>query len=438
MWRSMYVWLVSVAGGALGQLPTEIAGYEVLARAEGQLGNQFFMLPVSSSLQGVTPSINNAGDVTFAYTNFSNGSGRVTWVNGQSVSIPFGGEVEPSVGDGGRVVWAVGGSDPQPQNRGVWTYQLSTGVTARLTSAPAGATDWGIPVVADDGTIASRVTTPLGPSVGTYAGSDFVPVAASDGVPFTFFSDRIAINSSGSVAARAFDSAGRRGIFLFDGAGGVAPLLVHGATSPTGNTVESTLVGLDINGSSRVAVLAFTSGGDEILGVDADGTVTVYATEFGGIVSDIDAVPPRINDDGWIVFRGRNAAGDEAAFVSDGVDILEIASVGTGLQADFGPAVVGGVVGGVDINNAGQAVINAELRQPPLSSGRGLAIVRVDIVPQDDCPADVNGDGELTPADFNAWVIAFNGQLPPCDQNGDGLCNPADFNAWVVNFNGGC
>ncbi|MEM9661864.1 MAG: GC-type dockerin domain-anchored protein [Planctomycetota bacterium] len=57
------------------------------------------------------------------------------------------------------------------------------------------------------------------------------------------------------------------------------------------------------------------------------------------------------------------------------------------------------------------------------------------------CPcdiADVNGDGMTSPADFNAWVIAFNNGAPECDQNGDGLCNPADFNAWVINFNTGC
>ncbi|MEL7484568.1 MAG: GC-type dockerin domain-anchored protein [Planctomycetota bacterium] len=55
-----------------------------------------------------------------------------------------------------------------------------------------------------------------------------------------------------------------------------------------------------------------------------------------------------------------------------------------------------------------------------------------------DCLADTNNDGLLNPADFNAWVIAFNNQTPACDQNGDGLCNPADFNAWVINFNDGC
>ncbi|MEL7483900.1 MAG: choice-of-anchor R domain-containing protein [Planctomycetota bacterium] len=59
-------------------------------------------------------------------------------------------------------------------------------------------------------------------------------------------------------------------------------------------------------------------------------------------------------------------------------------------------------------------------------------------IPEPDCLADTNGDGELTPGDFNAWVIAFNSQAPACDQNGDGLCSPADFNAWVANFNAGC
>ena len=54
------------------------------------------------------------------------------------------------------------------------------------------------------------------------------------------------------------------------------------------------------------------------------------------------------------------------------------------------------------------------------------------------CSADTNGDGLLTPADFNGWVIAFNNQDPACDQNGDGLCTPADFNSWIINFNAGC
>ena len=54
------------------------------------------------------------------------------------------------------------------------------------------------------------------------------------------------------------------------------------------------------------------------------------------------------------------------------------------------------------------------------------------------CLADVNHDGSLTPADFTAWIAAFNANAPECDQNGDGSCDPTDFTAWIANFNAGC
>jgi hypothetical protein len=69
-----------------------------------------------------------------------------------------------------------------------------------------------------------------------------------------------------------------------------------------------------------------------------------------------------------------------------------------------------------------------------------IAVTSFSCMNPDTCdnPADVNGDGDVTPADFSAWVTAFNSQAPGCDQNGDGLCTPADFSAWVANFNVGC
>ncbi len=54
------------------------------------------------------------------------------------------------------------------------------------------------------------------------------------------------------------------------------------------------------------------------------------------------------------------------------------------------------------------------------------------------CLADVNMDGMVTPADFTAWVAAFNAMAPECDQNGDNMCTPADFTAWLANYNAGC
>ena len=64
---------------------------------------------------------------------------------------------------------------------------------------------------------------------------------------------------------------------------------------------------------------------------------------------------------------------------------------------------------------------------------------RIEVVAADEpCLPDVNGDGEVTPTDFTAWINAFNNNLPECDQNGDGMCTPTDFTAWIANFNAGC
>jgi len=59
-------------------------------------------------------------------------------------------------------------------------------------------------------------------------------------------------------------------------------------------------------------------------------------------------------------------------------------------------------------------------------------------IPEPLCLPDTNLDGILSPADFTAWIAAFNAMAPECDQNDDGLCTPADFTAWIANYNAGC
>ena len=79
----------------------------------------------------------------------------------------------------------------------------------------------------------------------------------------------------------------------------------------------------------------------------------------------------------------------------------------------------------------------AELIQPGFVDAVLAVPIPTDFC-DDPCLADTNGDGAVTPADFSAWVAAFNAMAPECDQNGDGLCSPADFSAWVANYNAGC
>jgi hypothetical protein len=102
-------------------------------------------------------------------------------------------------------------------------------------------------------------------------------------------------------------------------------------------------------------------------------------------------------------------------------------------------------VAGTDTETVGTAMVPLEagvnyrfsLRTPTGGGSGPRSTIAVITLPQP-CPADVNGDGMLTPSDFSAWIAAFNTQAPGCDQNGDGQCFPNDFSAWVGNFNAGC
>ncbi|MEN1705842.1 MAG: GC-type dockerin domain-anchored protein [Planctomycetota bacterium] len=60
------------------------------------------------------------------------------------------------------------------------------------------------------------------------------------------------------------------------------------------------------------------------------------------------------------------------------------------------------------------------------------------LLTNNNCLADVNRDGALSPNDFNAWILAYNSENPAAEQNGDGVIAPNDFNAWLLNFNAGC
>ncbi len=85
------------------------------------------------------------------------------------------------------------------------------------------------------------------------------------------------------------------------------------------------------------------------------------------------------------------------------------------------------------------ALGQAELLLPGfIQSAMAIQIPAAFCDPAPPCPADTNGDGTLSPADFTAWIAAFNAQSPECDQNADGMCTPADFTAWIANYNAGC
>jgi len=114
-------------------------------------------------------------------------------------------------------------------------------------------------------------------------------------------------------------------------------------------------------------------------------------------------------DGEWSAFSGPNGVG-----VNDEVTDIELFDDGSG------PALY--VIG--DFSTAGGTV--------------SAHIAKYDLCASPACLPDTNHDGTLSPADFTAWIAAFNAMSPTCDQNSDGSCTPADFTAWISNYNAGC
>jgi len=114
------------------------------------------------------------------------------------------------------------------------------------------------------------------------------------------------------------------------------------------------------------------------------------------------------------------------AELSPGVDAGNNALVPMGMELDFlGNARFADDTGTPDTGTGGDYIVDMGAIERPGDTPSA-------------CTADVNGDGVLSPADFTAWIAAFNADAAGCDQNGDTLCTPADFTAWISNYNAGC
>ncbi|MCA9273692.1 MAG: hypothetical protein KDA31_11690 [Phycisphaerales bacterium] len=164
---------------------------------------------------------------------------------------------------------------------------------------------------------------------------------------------------------------------------------------------------VDLNTSTVIASSGFTGSGsfqNSVVSseVNADGTVFVAAT-WG----DQANTQPEIR----VYDRGLNM-----------IDSLD---------TDGSPFAM-------DLSQDGSRIVvsTKSVHANTFGNGGATQVYDLDVAPP--CLADVNHDGSVTPADFSAWVAAFNTMAPECDQNGDGSCTPADFSAWVANFNAGC
>ncbi|MEO1584152.1 MAG: GC-type dockerin domain-anchored protein [Planctomycetota bacterium] len=176
------------------------------------------------------------------------------------------------------------------------------------------------------------------------------------------------------------------------------------------------------------------------MGLDSTGfppntQIELFDDVDGLVVWDFGRVAGPNGDDGmrraepgrdYALFSLSETSASLAAIRSTGLPVDGSTIFFTDFTGAFAVYIFGGQVGVADILTADRQFANID----------ALEICAMVDDPCDPCVlADVNGDGIVTPADFTAWVLAFNASDPAADQNCDGIVTPADFTAWILNFN---
>ncbi len=189
---------------------------------------------------------------------------------------------------------------------------------------------------------------------------------------------------------------------------GIAAFNDSSTSSPIGTASIATIVVRPLGQAGD----STSVGIEPIQVVDANGGFFSQSNGFGATITVVPSSAPDPTTMNRVVLGS-----EPLAFIADGLPMAVL--------APFGREIMMHEL--VDGSDAGTLAVTPTIAIDPDAPSDGVT-----------CVGDTNGDGALTPADFSAWIMAFNSQSDSCDQNGDGECTPADFSAWIMNFNLGC
>ena len=174
---------------------------------------------------------------------------------------------------------------------------------------------------------------------------------------------------------------------------------------------------IDIVGSEAIIVQSLVEGGLPAISVTAPGSLKILGELIDADPGFVSPNGPDNDPGTWQDNDYRLTAGSEA------IDTGAVLSVLPGREFDLGkqPRIVN------DPGMPNDAYGFSDFIDLGAYEFQGIT-----------CTPDVNNDGFVSPADFSAWVAAYNSISRRADQNFDGIVSPSDFSAWVSNYNTGC
>jgi len=218
--------------------------------------------------------------------------------------------------------------------------------------------------------------------------------------PFVFTGYATAINDAGLVATTQWYATG--GSSTFDRRSGAASDGFRGAQLAQYVDLNNVGEGVVLHDRDVSVIAATVPGVGDVYPLNCDGT-----GPFGSYcLESASVVPSAINESAVVVGKSPTVEFDSQGYPYDHNGIYEaiVWSEEVGTQKCLDLIVEGDTTGWLlteayDINDAGWIV------------GQGLkdgVVTGYLLIPREPCVADTNRDGQVTPADFTAWISAFN------------------------------
>ncbi|MEO1534221.1 MAG: right-handed parallel beta-helix repeat-containing protein [Planctomycetota bacterium] len=222
----------------------------------------------------------------------------------------------------------------------------------------------------------------------------------------------------------------------------------------------------DADGSSLIestAIIGNESNSGAGIGIDGDHPSVIANTTIAGnmSMSIVGGIQLRSTDaaiDNTIIYGNESLAPNGTRSASISLSFGATATVNNSIvEFWFGP---GGPLPGFDVVDTDPIFVDADgaddvfgtsddnIRlmpgSPAIDAGNGTLAIALSPVDVYGAPREADDPDTPNASLFSAVDIGaaeFQPEPPadcPADTNGDGELNPADFNAWVINFNAGC
>jgi hypothetical protein len=382
---------IGFAALAVGSLTQHIHGqtlplnYQVQLQVRADTGGTAFNLPNGSTFNSVTPTLNDLGKVAVKVNTIGLTTSPGLWFGGQGT-----GGLVYNANDNAALL-----SDPyinihnqisfprfastSAVDDGLYVYDNSTGMTARVTNGPLGATSYTNPQINDNAIIGMRAkfNSPqalLSYNIATNMFTNYVTETGGDPNSRYSFIFAPAFNNNNRLAAEANingQASTLKELRIWNSDG--TSLLVASGDSSTGPMFFAFDNSISMNNHDQVAFTTRTSSSSSTRRiVVGDGTATVLfpTVSAGAGFTSIDSFPPSINDHGLVAFRGNDnqSTPRDSVFVTDGTTVQRITGVNDSLMTDTGSRVVSFLMGAVKIDNSGSVAFGVQF------SGGGNAI----------------------------------------------------------------